>query len=214
MTTNCTDCKIVLIGCVESSRVCLEEIADHVVGIITRKDTGYHVDYADLTPIAYKHHIPIHYTGNINDSAETIKAMKPDYIFVFGWSQLIGPEIQSIAPCIGLHPTLLPIGRGRHPLVWTLIKKVRISGLTFFWIDDGLPDSGDILWQRIFYIDKDETPKTIYRKVTNLCRSAMLDIMRDLLCGRAQRLPQDHSKATYYRKRTKEEMEAFKYDPI
>ena len=47
---------------------------------------------------------------------------------------------------IGSHPTELPKYRGRAPIPWTIIKNLKESALTFFYIDEGI-DDGDILDQ-------------------------------------------------------------------
>ena len=68
-----------------------------------------------LDDIAYEHNIPLLKVNNINDP-EVIKALKDyeiDWLFIIGWSQVQEVLKAPKKGCIGMHPTLLPVGRGR-----------------------------------------------------------------------------------------------------
>ncbi len=207
--------RIVFVGAVDFSKHCLEKVvknSGNVVAVLTlsRENAGFHSDYADLGEVAGKHGIPVHGIRNINDpgTVELVQQLSPDVIFVFGWSQLILKEIRDIPPlgCIGLHPTLLPRNRGRHPLIWALVEGLDESGLTFFYIDEGT-DSGDILWQEPFPITLEDDAGTLYEKIKILASAAIREFLPQLERGTAPRIPQDHSKATYWRKRTEKDGE-------
>jgi len=203
--------RIVFVGTVQFSRECLEETlaaGGDVVAVLTLapERAGFHGDYADLEPAATAHGVPVHRVGNVNDpeTIALIRSLEPDVILVLGWSQLLGPELLSLAPCIGSHPALLPRDRGRHPLTWALVDGLEESGLTFLWLDEG-PDSGDILWQRAFPIDAEDDAAALYEKIDRLGREAIREILPRLEDGSAPRLPQDEALATYRRKRTDED---------
>lgn len=202
--------RIVLIGTVDFSRHCLEELlaaGGNVVGIFTqrREDSGFNADYADLSEVAAPSGIPVFYTKNINapEQKARLAALEPDVIFVFGWSRLIDKEIIDLPPggCIGTHPALLPKNRGRHPIVWALVEGLPESGLTFFYLDEGA-DSGDILWQKPFPITHDDDAASLYAKIKDLASEAIRTFLPLLAEGTAPRIPQDHAQATYWRKRT------------
>lgn len=201
--------KIVFIGAVDFSRHCLQEIINHgghIVGVITldRRFAGFNSDFSDLSEVAEAHRIPIYRIQKMTDPAviTLIRALRPDVIFVFGWSQLIPKDILEIPPkgCIGTHPALLPRNRGRHPLIWALVEGLQESGMTFFYIDEGA-DSGDILWQKAFPITLDDDAGTLYQKIKVLASEAIPVFLDQLVHGTAPRIPQDHSQATYWRKR-------------
>ena len=129
-------------------------------------------DFGDFDSLSDEYNIPQYkITGNINDleNVEIIKKIEPDLILVLGWSQLLKIDLIKI-PKIGVfgsHPTLLPKYRGRAPIPWTIIKGLRKSGLTFFWIDEGT-DNGDILDQREFLIAEDEDATSLMKKITDI----------------------------------------------
>lgn len=207
--------RIVFIGAVDFSAHCLREILKNrgnVVAIFTVADsrTSMHADFANLSEIAQPDNIPIHKVRNINHprNVHRIRSYRPDIIFVFGWSQLISQTIINIPPrgCIGTHPALLPQNRGRHPIVWALVEGLKETGLTFFYIDEGT-DSGDILWQQACAITLEDTAATLYKKIKELASGGIGEFLPLLEGNQAQRAPQDHSKATYWRKRTEKDGE-------
>jgi len=76
--------------------------------------------------------------------AEKILAIKPDYIVVAAFGQLLPRSILDIAPCINLHASLLPQYRGASPVQQSLLNGDIYSGVTSMWMEEGL-DSGPIL---------------------------------------------------------------------
>ena len=121
--------------------------------------------------------------NNINDfeNIEIIKEIKPDLILVMGWSQLLKKEIISIPRIgiIGSHPTELPKYRGRAPIPWTILKNLKKSALTFFWINDGV-DNGDILDQVTFDVNEQDDASTIYQKVIKLGKEMILSDLKKI----------------------------------
>lgn len=207
--------RIVFVGAVEFSRHCLEAVfkADgDVVAVVTiaRAKSGTHSDYADLSGLAVDHGIPLHEVTDLNhvSNVELIHSLRPDVIFVFGWSQLICRQILDIPPlgCVGSHPALLPNHRGRHPIVWALVEGLKESGLTFFYLED-TADSGDILWQKPFPISLEDDARSLYDRIKLLGSDAIEEFLPQLEQQCAPRIPQDHAQATYWRKRTQKDGE-------
>ena len=75
---------------------------------------------------------------------EKIKSLKPDFIVVAAYGQLLPKNILDIAPCINLHASILPQYRGASPIQQGLINADEYLGVTAMLMDEGL-DSGDIL---------------------------------------------------------------------
>lgn len=81
---------------------------------------------------------------NNKDVEEIIKNLKPDFIIVAAYGQILPKEILDIAPCINLHASLLPKYRGASPIQEALLKDDKYTGVTSMLMEEGL-DSGDIL---------------------------------------------------------------------
>lgn len=202
--------RILFVSAVEFGAHCLEQLlaegAD-VVGVLTLPPEGAarHSDYADLGPVAARWGVDVYQVVSMKDAetAALVRSLCPDVIFVFGWSEIVPAELLKLPPlgCIGTHPALLPRHRGRHPIVWALVEGLRESGLTFFYLDEGV-DSGDILWQRAFPIGPDDDARTVYDRVKALAADAIGEFLPQLASGTAPRILQDHSQASYWRRRT------------
>ena len=87
-------------------------------------------------------------SSHINNEVceKIIKEYKIDWLFIIGWSQIAKPHILNapVNGTLGIHPTLLPQGRGRAPIPWAIIKGLRETGVTLFKLDEGV-DTGDIV---------------------------------------------------------------------
>jgi methionyl-tRNA formyltransferase len=158
-----------------------------------------------LDQISQEHNIELLKINHINDAEviEKIKEKEIDWLFIIGWSQ-IASEGTINAPklgIIGAHPTLLPEGRGRAAIPWTIIKGLTQTGVTFFKMDSGV-DTGDILAQQIIPIEERETATTLYKKVDEAHVSLFLDTLPKLISGNYFLQKQDESKATYWEGRT------------
>jgi methionyl-tRNA formyltransferase len=96
-----------------------------------------------------------------------------------------------------MHPTLLPEGRGRGPIPWTIIKGLKQSGVTAFELR-GEPDTGDIFAVRAYEITPFETASTLYQKARIAHVELMQNIVADIQLGRLKGKPQDEGNATYW----------------
>ena len=205
--------RIVFIGTVEFSLKALDKLIDlnaNIIGVCTKEKSNFNSDYANLIPLCKENNIPYKYVKDINskESIEWIKSLKPDIIFCFGWSSLIKKELLNLPPMgvVGYHPAKLPHNRGRHPLIWALALGLKKSASTFFFMDKGV-DSGDILSQVEFEIDYKDDARSLYGKVTNIALKQIENFLSKLENNTYKRIKQDHSKANYWRKRTKKDGE-------
>ena len=133
------------------------------------------------------------------ETLDRIRALTPD-LCVMAFVTVFVPEAARDIPTHGsicFHPSLLPLHRGPSSINWPIIWGEAKTGLTIFYPNDRL-DEGDILLQKEVEIGPDDTLGTVYfDKIFQLGVDAMLesvDLIRD---GKAPRIAQDHSKATY-----------------
>ena len=179
-----------------------------VFSYVDSKKTNYS-DFISFDDITKKYNIKHVKVNNINDS-ENIKILnevQPDLILVMGWSQLLKNEILNIPKLgtIGSHPTELPKYRGRAPIPWTIIKELKKSALTFFYITKEA-DEGDIVNQHIFQINQNDDAQDIYDKVIVLGKQMILETIALLEQNKIKRIPQDNSQfIEYWIKRTPED---------
>ena len=174
--------KIAFIGGVRFSHELLSTILSkgwNVSVVFSYKDSKekYYSDIALFSELTKKYGVRYVQVDNINDPENTkiLKEIKPDLILVMGWSQLLKNEIIRIPKLgvIGSHPTELPKYRGRAPLSWSILKNLKESALTFFYIDEGV-DNGDILDQKKFNISEEDDATTLYKKIITLGKEMIL----------------------------------------
>ena len=155
-----------------------------------------------------RHGITLGRFRNINDADAVawLRAQELDWLFIIGWSQIAGPDVLASVRqgAIGMHPTLLPQGRGRAAIPWAILKGLDRTGVTMFKLDAGV-DSGPIIAQREVAIGPRETATTLYARVESAHRELMRDAWSNLSAGRVTLTAQDESQATYWPGRTPED---------
>jgi len=130
---------------------------------------------------------------------EQFRALDAD-LGVLAFVTLIVPERVLYTPrhqSICFHPSLLPRHRGASSINWTLIAGDNQTGITWFWPDKGL-DTGPILLQKTIAVEPNDTVGSIYfNRLFPLGIESMLEAIELVKSGRAPRIVQDESKATY-----------------
>ncbi len=126
-----------------------------------------------------------------------------DWLFVIGWSQIVREAMLNVPRrgALGIHPTLLPVGRGRAAIPWTLLKGFTETGVTLFQLDAGV-DTGPILAQERLAVAPDETATTLYDRVAEAHRTLIRRVWLDLVHDCVIAVPQDEKNASYWPKRT------------
>lgn len=155
-----------------------------------------------------RHGIPLVKVGHVNDPAslDAIRSHELDWLAIIGWSQIAGPAVLA-APrqgALGMHPTLLPEGRGRAAIPWAILKGLRETGVTLFRLGEGV-DTGPVGGQVRLPIASDETATTLYARVNEAHRTLIRECWPRLMEGRLGFTPQDESRASYWPGRTPED---------
>src|SRR5215813_10487106 len=130
---------------------------------------------------------------------EEFRALKPD-LQVMAFVTLFVPEDFLNIPTHGsiqYHPSLLPKYRGPSAINWLIIQGDTETGLSIFWPDNGL-DTGDVLLQKKTPISSSDTLGSVYfDRLFPMGVDAMLESVDLVKAGKAPRIKQDESKATY-----------------
>jgi methionyl-tRNA formyltransferase len=140
--------------------------------------------------------------GRLSTLTGQIRAAGPAYILVIGWSSLVGEDILSIpaAGCIGMHPTMLPIGRGQAPIPWTIIKDCEKTALSVFFLA-AAADAGPIIAQYELEVRNGETSASLFYRVAHTHFTAGLELAERLGDGTISARAQDEEIATRWPRR-------------
>ena len=130
---------------------------------------------------------------------EAYLGLSPDLVILAFVTDII-PEALLDIPSIGTicyHPSLLPRHRGASGINWAVIQGDTRSGLTILWVDKGI-DTGPILLQKEVEILPDDTTGSLYfSKLFEMGVDAIVESVALIKSGKAPKLPQDDSLATY-----------------
>ena len=208
--------RIVFFGCTKFSEDLLKSLflKNHsIVGIFSipkRYSVSYsdakvkNTNFADISLIAKKTNIVHYEVDSVSgkktaDYSQEIMKLEPDVILVLGWYYMVPKSIRDIPKygAWGIHASLLPKYAGGAPLVWSIIKGEKETGVTLFRIDSGV-DDGDIIAQKKFPILEKDTIKEVYQKAT----IASINILDEVLSSpNIQFTPQDKTKIRIYPQR-------------
>lgn len=201
--------KIVVIGAVYSTKATLKKLVEHGLEVslvlgLKPKNPAAISGLTDMEDFCIKHDIPFQGFQKINHKkyVDRIRSAKPDVIFAVGFSQLIHDEILSIPAkgTIGFHPTLLPRGRGRAPVAWLILRN-ESGAATFFLMSQGV-DDGPVFVQKPFEVGEDDYASDIEKKIIVAIERALDEWLPKLRKGEWKCIPQNHTQATYYGRRT------------
>lgn len=150
-----------------------------------------------------KFNIPVCKIENINEEDKLLGSLNPDFVIMAGWRQIIGKDILDIPKkgFIGFHPSLLPKGRGPAPIINTILSGTKKSGVTMFYLADGV-DNGDIIGQVEFNVETHDYAQDVYDKVIEASKKLTRRFLPLLKQGKAPRISQDENEATYLQKIT------------
>jgi UDP-4-amino-4-deoxy-L-arabinose formyltransferase/UDP-glucuronic acid dehydrogenase (UDP-4-keto-hexauronic acid decarboxylating) len=166
-----------------------------------RDDPGENTWFDSVAELAASRDLPVFAPQSINHPlwVQKIKAFAPDILFSFYYRNMVGSAILEIPPagCLNLHGSLLPKYRGRCPVNWVLVNGETETGVTLHYMTPK-PDDGDIVGQAKIPIASDDTAKTLHDKLRCMSERMLDDILPQIKAGTAPRLPQDHSRASYF----------------
>lgn len=207
--------KLAFVTCVQLGKSCIEKILDmggKLDLLITLKDEKAKNKSGRiyLDDISEKNQIPLLKINNVNDS-EVIEALKKyeiDWLFIIGWSQIAKEELLKTPKkgCIGMHPTLLPLGRGRASIPWAIIKGLDKTGVTMFKLNEGV-DTGEILGQIEIPLSQNTTASELYDEVDKTHIKLIEKYWKEIIEDKLILKKQDEEKATYWEGRKPEDGE-------
>jgi methionyl-tRNA formyltransferase len=135
------------------------------------------------------------------DAVARIREFAADLIVVMAYGQIIPNSVIEAPPiaCINLHASILPRHRGAAPVQAAILSGDTESGITVMYVDQGL-DTGDILLIHRIPIHRHETGGSLHDRLAEATPPALAEAVALLAAGKAPRIPQDNSLATYAKK--------------
>lgn len=199
--------KIMFMGTPEISAVCLEKlIADghEICAVVTREDKprgrGNVMTPTPTKVLALSHGIPVYEPRTLRDEAflAILEECSPDLIAVVAFGKILPKAVLDFPKygCLNLHVSLLPKYRGAAPMQRAIMEGERETGVTVMYMDEGL-DTGDMLAVERFEIGPLDDFEAIHDRSAEIGGALLSETITRVFRGEAERIPQDHSLATY-----------------
>jgi methionyl-tRNA formyltransferase len=163
--------------------------------------------YVSYESVSMKYNIPIYYAKKYNLKAvndiEFFQKNRFSVLVQGVWQRLFPLEVLETLSigAIGIHGSseLLPKGRGRSPINWTLIEGKRRFIFHYFIIKPGI-DDGDIFAIHTVDVNEWDDCKTLYYKNSIITKRVLVEQLPHLMDGTIKIWPQTGI-PTYYPKR-------------
>ncbi|MFZ1946623.1 MAG: methionyl-tRNA formyltransferase [bacterium] len=143
---------------------------------------------------------------NSPDFLETLAGLRPDLVLTAAYGRIFRRRALGLARlgCVNLHASLLPKYRGVAPVNWAIMAGEAESGVTTFFMDEGV-DTGDVIESRRTEIGPDETAGDLLDRLAVLGADLVVRTCELVASGSAPRLKQDQSQASYAPKLSKQD---------
>ena len=206
--------KIVFFGTPEFAVPSLDAVlsAGEVVAVVTRADKprgrGLHVEPPPVARAANEYALEVLQPTSLRDPAflARLRALAPDIGVLVAYGRLVPPEVLALPRhgIINVHPSLLPRYRGAAPVARAIAAGDTETGVTILYLSEEL-DAGDVILQKTVPIDPEDTTRTLTARLAEEGAALLAEALRLIEAGRAPRQPQDHSRATWAPRLTRED---------
>jgi methionyl-tRNA formyltransferase len=168
---------------------------------------------ASVRDVLKRHGVPeLAITGSLNseESLNTLRNLAPDLLISIAGNEIFRKPLIDLAPrgCLNLHTALLPKYRGLMPSFWVLKNGEKETGVSFFYVDEGI-DSGPILVQERIDIGS-MSQRELIKESKAAGMRAIIKAVEKIRDGDTATIPNDAADSTYFSFPTREDVREFK----
>ena len=208
--------RIIFAGTPDFAIPALQRLIDsnhEIVAVITRPDRlagrGMKPTPSPVKLLAQKNSLNILQPESLKNPpfAEILRPYNPDLILVAAYGKILPPDILHLPKfgCVNIHASLLPKYRGAAPINRAIMNCDTETGITLMKMDETM-DTGDILMSEAIPILEDDDALSVSNMLSVLGADLLMRLLEHLeKTGELKAIPQDHSKATYAPRLTKED---------
>ncbi|MBR4984253.1 MAG: methionyl-tRNA formyltransferase [Proteobacteria bacterium] len=199
--------RIVFMGSPDFAVPTLEALIAHpdceVCAVVTQPDKpagrGRQLAAPPVKLCALDHNIPCYQPEKLKtqEMYDTLSALEPDFFVTIAYGKILRQaflDIPKIAP-VNLHASLLPKYRGAAPVQWAIINGEKETGVCLMKMDAGM-DTGPVYARTLTAIADDETPETLFARLSKLSADLLMKHLFDIACGKLMPVPQDGTPTT------------------
>jgi methionyl-tRNA formyltransferase len=190
----------------------LDEEGFDVVAVVTQPDRpagrGREARPSAVKQLAREIGAPVLQPERISDPGfiRELRALDPDISVVVAYGQLLPQEVLDLPRhgSINIHASLLPELRGAAPVQWAIIRGHDRSGVSIMRMEKGL-DSGPVLYRVEEPIRPDESAAELAFRLSEIGSESLVEVLALLEGNAVSEEPQDHDRATYAPKLSRED---------
>ncbi len=129
---------------------------------------------------------------------EKLHSLDVDVTVVAAYGQILPKDVLDVPKlaCLNIHGSILPKWRGAAPIHYSVMAGEKETGVTIMYMNEKM-DEGDILLVKKTPIGPEETTGEVHDRLAQLGSEGLLEALELLKKGKAPRIPQDASQATY-----------------
>lgn len=148
-----------------------------------------------------RHRVPIiQLSRSINDpqSVDLLRSARADLLVSIAGNQIFRQPVIELAPkgCLNLHTALLPKYRGLMPTFWVLRNGEKETGVSVFFVDEGI-DSGPIIVQERVEIGE-RSQEELIRHTKRIGMDAIIKAIDMIEGGDYSLIENNATQKTYY----------------
>lgn len=164
---------------------------------------------------AEEHGIPYFQLESMKDNEvkEKLEGVNADIYIVASFGAIIPKSILDIPPhgALNVHTSLLPKFRGASPIESAILAGEEETGSTIIKMDEKM-DHGDIVGQELFPLPNHMNALELEEKLAEHGGNLLVKILPGYITGEIKPTPQNHDRATYCGKISKQDAELLETD--
>ena len=170
---------------------------------------GQKSNISSIQKIAENFNLNIRNPNFLSQNEEELKYFKSlsvDIVIVVAYGQLIPKEFLSLSKhgFINIHASLLPKWRGAAPIQRAIMNLDEVIGISVMKIVEKL-DSGPVMLKKEIKLNNEMNAEDVSNQLSKIGSEIISDCLDLIEIGKAKFVEQDHSKATYAKKISKDE---------
>jgi phosphoribosylglycinamide formyltransferase-1 len=148
------------------------KLSIEIAVLITDNRSAFAIERAKKHGISYLIMNPGEYRSRdeyFQEIAETLKKRGVGLVILAGFMRIVGKQLIDAFPnmIMNIHPALLPSFPGLHGQLDALEYRVKISGCTVHFVDEGV-DTGPIIIQAAVPVLQDDTEESLSARILTL----------------------------------------------
>lgn len=181
----------------------LLQSSHNVVAVVTQSDKpsgrGQKLMPTQVKVFAKEKGIAVYSFDKLSQHLDEIEKIDYDIAVTASFGQILNEKFLSIAPCINVHPSLLPKYRGATPIQSALLSGDKVTGVSIMKVVRAV-DAGDVIAQRQVKIEEDDDYTTLQEKLADVGGDMLVEVLDLFALGQVKTFKQDDDKATFCRK--------------